>query len=215
VAADELTIAKQALIHLGETRLPTSTDGTIAAIVQTDWPSVIALQALYTQARQTTLRGFPWPWALKTVTLVLASDGDGEIWTDEWANAYTYPADCLQVLRFLTERGPADPCPPRFLIGTHASVKVIFTDVEEEDADILYIEDVSTTTRFTAHFDNALSWRLSHELAMVLAADPRLRDWTLQNAAIALSVAQRVEANEGTPPPEFLTDGTFSSTRFI
>lgn len=215
MAANELAIANQALLNLGEGRLLTSSAGTVAGIVETTTPQGRAIQAFYTQARQTTLRAFPWPFALKYATLALASDGTGEVWEGEWDSAYTYPTDCLQMLRFLTTRGPRDLFPPRFILGVHGSVKVIFTDVLEADANVLYIENVSTTTRFSPHFDQALAWRLSYDIAMPMAVDPRLRDWALQNWGIALSMAQRVEGNEGTPYPTFLTDGEFTNARFI
>jgi hypothetical protein len=227
VAANELSIVNQALLNLGESILLTSGAGTVAGIVETDTPQGRAAQAYYTLARQDTLRAFPWPWATKFALLVLADDGDGEVWEHEWRNAYTYPADCLQVLRFLTRttttvgsltdihHREADPYAPKYVIGSHGGAKVIFTDVETGDAKIEYIEDVSTTTRFSPLFDTALSWRLAYSMAMALSADPRLRDWALQHWGASLSVAHRVEANEGNPPTEWLTESSYTRARHI
>lgn len=215
MAATELVIVNKALLRLGESRALTSTDGTAANIVETDTPQGRGAIQFYTEARQETLRAFPWPFATKVATLTLQQTGEGEVWEDEWDFSYEYPADALQILRFLTSRGPLEPNPPRYVIGVHASIKVIFTDVLEDDAKVQYIEDVDITTRFPPIFETALEYCLAGKLAFMLSGDPQLRDWCMQNWALTTSMAQRIEGNESSPPPAFRDETSYSRSRFV
>jgi hypothetical protein len=215
MAANELEIVNRTLMRLGESRMLTASAGTAATIVELDTPQGRSAKTFYGEARQETLRAFPWPFATKVVALVLADNGDGEVWEDEWDFAYTYPADALQILRFLTVRGVNDPFPPRYALGVHGSAKVIFTDVIEDEANVQYIEDVSTTTRFPPIFETGLSYCLAAKMAFLVSGDPRLRDWCLQQWQITLSMAQRVEANESNPPPTFRDETSYTRSRFV
>jgi len=215
MAADELEIVNQALRHLGESRMLTSGDGTAADIVETDTPQGRGAIAFYVEARREVLRAYPWPFARKYALLALASDGTGELWEDEWDFAYTYPVDCLQILRFITVRGANDAFPPRYDIGSFDDVKVIFTDVIEDEAKVLYIEDVEDPLRFPPILDTALAWCLASKLSMLLGTDPKLRDWCLQQYLIAVSLAQRIEGNEGGPHPTWRDESSYTRSRFI
>ncbi|HET6495240.1 MAG TPA: hypothetical protein VFH61_07760 [Thermoleophilia bacterium] len=215
MAANELALANQALLNLGEGRPLTSSDGTIANIVETTDPRTTALIAFYTQGRKMTMRAWPWPFAVKSALLATPTAGTGLIWVDQWDFAYAIPADCLQALRFYTQYGPEDSYPPRFVIGVNAGAEVIFTDVIATEANLEYIEDISVTTRFSEHFDAALAWRLAYDISMPLSVDRELREFALKQWLTALSVAQRVEGNQATPNPTFLSDGSFTQSRYI
>lgn len=217
MAANELAIVNQAILNLGDSRLLTSTgpDFLAADIVEAATPQGLAAITFYDQARQETLRGFPWPWARKMAALGTGTAGTGQVWEDEWDFAYPYPADCLQVLRFLTVRGANDPFPPRYVIGVHADAKVIFSDLVQDEANIEYIEDVDDPTRFTFAFDFTLSWRLSAYLAMPSGADKATADWALQRWQMFLSLGERLEANESNPHPTFRDECSYTRARFV
>jgi hypothetical protein len=215
MAANELAIVNQAILNLGDSRLLTSTDGTAANIVEATTPQGLAAVTFFDQARTETLRGFPWAFATKTDLLSLDSEGDGEVWEDQWDFAYAYPGDCLQLLRFLTTRGPNDPFPPRYVIGVHGGEKVIFTDVLEADARVQYIEDVTDVTRFPPVFDMVLSWRVASFMAMPSSANGKTSDWALQRWQAYLTLGERYDANESNPHPTFRDENAYTRARFV
>lgn len=215
MAANELAIVNQAILNLGDGRLLSSTDGTAANIVQGNTPQGLAASSFFEQARQETLRGYPWTCARKYDQLALLSTGDGEVWEQEWDFAYIYPPDALQILRFLTVRGANDPFPPRYEVSSLDGEKVIFTDVLEADAQVLYIRDVEDVTRFPPVLDMAISWRLSAHLAMPIGADQKLADWAMQRWQMFLTLGERYEGNESNPHPTFRDETSYTRARFV
>lgn len=217
MAANELAIVNRAILNLGDARLLTSTAPDFLAedIVEVNTPQGLAASTLFAQARQETLRGYPWPWAVKMAALGAGTSGEGEVWESEWKFAYPYPDDCLQVLRFLTVRGANDPFPPRYIIGNHADVKVIFSDLVQDEANIEYIEDVADTTRWTFAFDITLSWRVSAYLAMPVTGDEKKADWALDRWRLFLGYGERMEGNESNPHPTHRDECSYTRARFV
>jgi hypothetical protein len=211
MAANEVTIVNMAMARLGQRRLFTSSDGTVANIVETTWPLTPIVQDQYEVSRDTVLRAFPWDFAKTYLLLTLDSDGDGEDWEDEWGNSYTYPDDCLAVRRFITGAGPTDPQPPAFEIGLNNGTKVIFTDVDEADAKIVYTAQITDATEYPEDFTNCLAWRLAADLAMAATSDGNKRREAFQEYMVAISKATRTDANEFAAHEE--EDGEFLRER--
>lgn len=225
MALTEVIIANQALYRLGSSN-PLS--GTTLSGATGPAKELRVATFAYTRCRTRLLTDYPWTFARKYVTLALADDGTGEIWGDTWANAYTYPADCLQVRRFVQDEGAAwydfdrySPYPEGMLasrpwafeVKIHSSAKVILTDVAEADADIEYTYDVTDTALFTESFGSALSWLMAMEMAGPLSADPKRIEMAYDMARReAMMGAAKVRNEEHRRDPE-ATGGPFIESR--
>jgi len=163
----------------------------------------------YDISREYVLADKTWPFAQRYVDLALVEENPNE----EWQFSYRYPADTLRI-DHIVESGidttgtylyPGDYCTSPvytkadtpdvpFELSSDASGKLIWTDVE--NAKVKYLADITDTDLFSAHFVDALAWRLSTELAGVLTRDTALRPYCLQQYMIASSVASANALNE-------------------
>lgn len=214
MAANELAIANLARSRLGIGELLTSTDGTIANIVQAG-VSKDQLVLWYAQTRDEVEQLFPWPFARAYATLVLNDAGDGEAWEHEWDFAYTYPSDCLKVRRFVSDLvapwpwgAYALPAPHilmgrgfEYVIRQHAGVKVILTNVRESEAKIEYTKQVTTVMLFDPLFTAGLVFLLSSRLAAPLAVDASMEARALAQFQEWHRAAASTAINEETPYP--------------
>ena len=216
----EVSICEMALYRIGIAEQFTDVDGTIAGVTDSTVEQRVCAR-VYAQARDRVLQSHHWTFARKFVTLVLADDGTGEIWTDEWENAYTYPSDCLKIRRFVTDVGKGwyhtsgEFSDLRFggsthnewpyVVRQHAGAKVILTDVETADADIEYTCQETDTTLYDDLFVSALAYLIAAEITVPLVgegADAKRREmltlygWEMQQAR-SLSVNEERPHDEG------------------
>lgn len=218
MAANELAIANKAVSRVGQGELLTSSDGTIANVIET---GVIKDQLVlwYGDSRDELLRIGPWRFARSYATLTLADDGDGEVWEDEWTNAYSLPADYLQMRRFVDGFGggwwgtpysfPRNPYPaltphntvPRYVIREHDSATVILCNLDAADAKVEYTAQVTDTTRFPVSFEHALVHLLASRLAPALGVSQGLEEKELRLFQSWLRLAKALDFNEETPYP--------------
>jgi len=203
-----------ALSRIGVSRpLQGDVDGTLANCTD-DSVSKEQCDLFYERCRKRAMSFTPWTFARKFATLVLNDDGTDEIWEDEWENAYTYPADCLVARRFVNDKGLgyyrrtydegrwpwADENEWKFVVRTHNSTKVIMTDVDTDDADLEYTENLTDTSRFSEEFASALAWLLASEIALPLdvnvsKAQAAKQQWYLERGEAAATIF-----NEEIPP---------------
>lgn len=223
MALSEVTICNLALAYMGITRqLEDAGDGLIASVTKTS-DNVRMCQLFYEPARDAVLSDFPWPFATKFVLLTLASDGTGEVWEGEWDNAYDYPADCLVVRKFLTTGLTVanpwawwgtthhDAISPPFAIRVFNGAQCIFTDVQEDLANIEYTAKITDATLYPVRFGMALARRLAFEISTALRVTPEIARAALQLYQLEIDAARRSLANEDDPrePP----DGDFLQAR--
>lgn len=224
----EITIANMALARISVPRpLTDAGDGLIASC--TDGNAEQRLCELwYPQVRDQLLEAFPWTFARGYVDLVLNDDGTGEEWEYEWNYAYTYPADCLKVRRFVNDLGSGlygywHEQPGRFgqmgswteawryVIRDHDGTRVILTDVESGDATIEYTKKITTTSLFTPLFASVCAWGLAAEVAMPLTESQSMYAFARSQYAQALMQAAASFSNEEHPRDS--GDGEFVRSR--
>lgn len=192
--ATSTEIANLALSHLGA-------GVEISDLDTENSPAAKACRTFYNQARQQTLRDFPWPFATKTAALGLV-DTDP---TDEWAYSYQYPSDCLEFRRILSgtrNDSRQSKVPYRVVYGSSAAE--IYTDYEEAEGE--WTVDVTEGGRFPADFVMALSFRLAAYIApRVSAGDPfklGLRCLQLYGVELAKAEANALRDEQQEEPPE-------------
>jgi len=196
--ATSTEIANMALSHLG-----VGVD--IADLDTEDSPEAKACRAFYNQARQQTLRDFPWPFATKTVSLGLVTADPN----DEWGYEYTYPADALQLRRIwsgVRNDSRQSRIPYRVVYGLASAS--IYTDIQSATCE--YTVDVTATGRIPSDCTNAISLRLASYIApRVAAGDPYklgVRALQLYVAEINMARANAIneEQAEEVPESEFI-----------
>jgi len=160
---DAVQICNMALSHL-------MTQDTIMSLEPPDkTPAGRACKLFYDIALDTALQEYPWGFATKRVRLALV----GTDVVTNWAFAYAYPSDCLD-LRAITIPGMRDPSAEQaipFDTGNVADAMVIFTDLEQ--AEVIYTGRVTNTRMFTPMFSMALSY-LVGSLASSALGKPEL-----------------------------------------
>lgn len=230
MALTEVTVCNMALNRIGVSReLDGDVDGTLANCTDTSLEKELC-DRWYARARNSVLEAHPWTFARKYVTLVLNDDGTGEIWTDEWANAYTYPSDCLKIRRFVNDVGAGVEGGGyshghlgtryfgsgafgqwRYVVRVHDSTKVILTDVATGDADIEYTYEATDASMFTESFASCLAWKLGSEIGIALDANPARSTQALQMYLGELKAAAASMLNEELPHRD--GDGEFLQAR--
>ena len=124
--------------------------------------------AFYDQARTELLEPGNWAFALKRTTLAQVTNP-----STAWAYAYAKPSNCLRALRILrpsvavtvfTQDQVAEPhTGDRGSAPYDTEGEVILTN--EPDATLVYVQDVTDTTRFPASFTSAFSYLLGAYLS--------------------------------------------------
>ncbi len=229
VAFTEIIICEMALSRIG-VPVQITDDGGFGLIAGSDDSTIEqrVCEQWYSRVRDAVLEDAPWTFAKKFITLTQHSDGVGKEWVDEWEFAYLYPEDCLTLRRFVNdvgtgfyEQGYDYPfTAPRYgdrlwawkyRIAIDAGVKVILTDVENDDADIEYTYRVEDAALFPNQFVSALAWRLGSEIAGPLSVSVELQQQAAVNYNFEVGRAKATNLNE--PNDHELGDGSFNRAR--
>ena len=151
--ASAVDICNLALSHLGD-------EATVSAISPTPDGSVQAMHCarFYPIARDSLLEMHPWKFALRRVDLsALAVNSYG------WAFAYATPK-CIKALSVLAPDDDTNAkSQPYEMASASDGTEIILTNLNE--AQLLYIAQVTDTTKFSPLFVDALSWLLASYLA--------------------------------------------------
>jgi hypothetical protein len=134
-------------------------------------------RVFYPQARDTVLAEAPWGFAKTTRALSLKSEEP-----EQWQYLYDHPNDCVTALYII----------PPGATGIVAQSGVTLTNVDVEhipfeimldssdsksiatnykDAKLAYIKYVTDVKLFTPAFEEAVIWKLAHDLAIPLGGD--------------------------------------------
>lgn len=154
-----VTISNMALAHLGETAdIVALTDNTVQAA---------QCRHFYPIARDQLLEAHPWTFAVQRVELTEAAENPN---SDDWAFAYTLPADCLRPLAVLAPGMPAKSFGEDSDAGTYPYVveavdgtPTLFTNVET--ATLRYIAQVTDLTKYPPAVMAALARLLASMVA--------------------------------------------------
>jgi len=122
----------------------------------------------YDISRDSTLRDFPWPFAMVSASLNLIEENPNS----EWSYSYRYPSDCIYVRRIISgdKRESRDDRVP-YKIGKDGSGLLIYTD--QSSAEIEYTQKIDDPSFYTSEFSASLSLRLASYISTRLTkGDP-------------------------------------------
>lgn len=168
----------------------------------------------YDLARTELLEPGNWAFSLKRATLAEVTNP-----SMGWAYAYAKPSNCLRALRILRPSIAITVFTQDLAVAPHAADsgtapfdiegEVIFTN--EPDAVLVYVQDVTDSTKFPASFTSALSYLLASYLAgPILKGNEgeRVGDAMRQRALALADVSATASANassaESLPQPTLL-----------
>lgn len=192
--ASVVQICNMALSHIGS-------DARVTSISPPDG-SVEAghCATFYDQARTELLEPGSWSFSLARARLPQVTNA-----SDVWAYAYAKPSNCLRPLRILRP-SPAMTVFTEDLITLQADDRnsadfdiegeVLYSN--EPDAVLVFVQDVTDTTRFTPSFTGALSFALAAYLAGPIVKGnegAKLADAMRQRAMSAADMAAAASAN--------------------
>ena len=184
--ASEIAICNMALSHLGVAK-------EIANLETENSQEASACRRFFAQARDNTLRDYPWPFATKITTLALVEADPNE----EWGYSYRAPTDFLRINRILSGvRNDSARTRVPYRIVRDESGLLIYTD--KEDAEIEYVMRETDPSRYPGDFTMALSLRLAAYIAPRLTAgDPyKLGERALRLHSLEISKAEATSVNE-------------------
>ena len=200
--ASVVNLCNMALSHIGS-------DARVSSISPPDG-SVEAghCATFYDQARTEMLEPGTWSFTLARAALASITNP-----STAWAYAYTKPADCLRVLRVLTPTlGVTVFTQDEVTLATSdnsgADFQLEGTTLysNQPDAIVIYVRDITDTTRFTPSFTSALSYLLSSYLAGPIikgSEGMKIGDAMRQRAMSLADVAATASANSSSAQTEF------------
>ena len=179
----EVHICNMSLTRLGHptiTSLDQDTKG--AALCKLHYPVV----------RDVVMRAHPWNFAIRRAAL--ASDALASI-AFEYSNRFPLPVDCLKVLR--TSEDTYNGCTQSYRIESNGTSRAILTNATT--LSIEYIARITDVSQFDALFVDAVSARLTAEIAMALTDNATMAANAMQSYDAKLREARQIDAQEGTP----------------
>lgn len=206
--ASDVQICNMALSHIGS-------EARVSSISPPDG-SVEAghCATFYDIARTELLEPGNWAFALKRASLAQVTNP-----STVWAYAYTKPADCLRPLRILRPSIAITVFTQDLVVEPHTDDRdsapydieggVILTN--EPDAVLVYVQDVTDSTKFPASFTSTFSYLLGSYLSgpIIKGTDGmRIGDSMRQRAMAIADVSATASANassaESLPQPTLL-----------
>lgn len=163
----------------------------------------------YDMARSELIEPGTWRFARKRALLAEVTNE-----SDTWAYAYTLPSDCMRPLRVLTP-GTALTVFNQDTLGYSSNEEagadfdiegdVLYTN--EPEAVLVYVRDVTDTTKFTPSFTSALSYLLASYLAgPILKGNEgtRVGDGMRERAMALADIAATASANASSTSQAFI-----------
>lgn len=182
--ASEVEIANLALAHLGDS-------ATVASLSPPEGSAQAERCArFYPLARDVMQEDFVWSFCIRRKTLALVAN-----WSSgKWAYAYAAPSEMIRPISVSHPDASSDqvdvtgarPGAPFQLESLDTGAVVILTN--QPDAELRYTVKVVDSTKFSAQFVDALSWRLASMLAgPILKGDAGIK-MTQSCLQIAMSI---------------------------
>lgn len=190
MANDPVALGNMALANIGQPSVQNFEQSNTASR---------ALKLRYDEARREALSACLWNFASLWQAGV-AVDIDPK---PGWAYVYSYPTDALRVFEIQRLTVDDKDIPFEVTARPGGAGKLIHTNMA--DAVFIYAGNVTDTTLFDSDFDTALSWLLSHKIAMAVTKSVKLRDdamkmWlALADKARARTKNERTEDTDITP----------------
>lgn len=175
MAVDAVAICNGALLKLGANKITSLADGSVEANLCT---------VRYAPNRDAVLIAHPWKFAQVRATL---STPDVTAPAFDYGNYFTLPNDCLRLL----EVGyPGDR-------WKREGAKLAY---DSASVDIIYIAQITDTTKFSPSFDEALMLKLAVDLSYSIVQSITLRDQLMKEYRYELAQARSFSAQEGSSP---------------
>ena len=182
--ASEVEISNLALSHLGDS-------ATVASLSPPEGSAQAERCArFYPLARDVMQEDFTWNFCVRRKNLALVAN-----WASgKWAYAYAAPSEMIKPISVSHPEASSDqvdvlgtrPGAPFQMESTDTGQLVILTN--QPDAELRYTVKVSDSTKFSAQFVEALSWRLASMLAgPILKGDAGIK-MTQSCLSIAMSL---------------------------
>lgn len=182
--ASEVEISNLALSHLGDS-------ATVSSISPPEGSAQAERCArFYPLARDVMQEDFTWNFCVRRKVLALVASWE----SGKWAYAYAAPSEMLRPISISHPEASSDQVDalggrqgaPFQIESTVTGQVVILTNLP--DAELRYTVKVSDTTKFSAQFVEALSWRLASMLAgPILKGDAGIK-MTQSCLSIAMSM---------------------------
>lgn len=147
---------------------------------------------VYDNCLESTLRVFPWNFAMKINLLALTEET-----MPGWLYIYQYPADCLHVRRIFDIATVDSYKPNKYRIVSALNTEERRICCNLAQAYIEYTSKKIDSEVYDTEFADALSWRLAAELAQPLTADKSLAQYCEQKYYSVITTAMTNNANEG------------------
>lgn len=193
--ASSVQICNMALSHIGSEARVSSIDPPDGSV------EAGHCATFYDLARTELLEPGSWNFSLKRASLAEVTNA-----SDTWAYAYALPSDCLRALRILypsvaltvfTQDQRAEPhTDDRSSAQFDIEGEVLYTN--QPEAVLLYVVDVTDTTRFTPSFTAAFGYHLAGYLAGPIikgVEGTRVADAMHQRAQALAGIAATTAAN--------------------
>lgn len=193
----EVSICNMALSKIGFPRM-------IAALTD-NTDEARACDQFYERARDMLLQEFPWQFAMKRAALSTTSGTP----PTHWGFKYALPVDFFSAREIENPvmQYPANKQRIPFEVSFDGTNMVLYCNIETPT--LVYTEKVTTVTRYTPHFVDALATRLAIELVLPLKLDQRLQQTLYPLFMRAMAEAEIREFSQGhdgpEPESEFLT----------
>lgn len=172
--ASEVQICNRALIRLGA--------DTITAITENSKEGRLC-NTVYDLVRKDLLRGHPWNFSIKRVILASSTT------TPDFEYDYKYqiPSDCLRVLDV-------------YLPSSEFKIEGSYILTNDNTLSLIYISDVTDTTKFDSVFTSVLSLRVAIELCYNITGNSTMIESLKDEAAKLIREARLWDGQEGSAP---------------
>lgn len=174
MAANAVAIVNSALIKLGVE--------TITALSDTSKQAILANEQ-YSKVRDDLLTKYFWDFAIKRVALV----EDVGTPAFEYSHQFVLPSDYLRAFYVY----PAGE--------TEWIIEGAFLVTNEESVNLVYIAQITDTTKFTKTFDEAFALRLAYELSYPLVQSVSLKQTLGEEFKEIIRDVRSIDAQTGTP----------------
>ncbi len=191
-----VAICNQALGHINRNAIASLDERTQEAII---------CNRLYNSLREVVLGDFPWGFATKYAELAQL---DGSVYGN-WSYCYAVPTDCLVIRRIHNPAGEYPQIEYSTAVSADLTKKTILTN--QPGAVLVYTANVVDPNVFDSAFSDALTWRLTADIALPLKADPALQQSAFKMYLYLVGAAQQKNAGEGFKLPVY--DSMLSRSR--
>lgn len=185
--ASKTEICNLAISHLGTAK-------EIADVDTDKSEEALACRRFYEVCKDSMLRDFAWPFAVRFQSLSLVEENP----TDEWAYSYRYPIAAKYIKRILSgHRNDSRQTRVPYKIVSDSAGRLIYTD--QQEAEIEYIADIDNANLFTEDFSLAFSYLLASYIAPRITggnAFGEMSKMMLDKYAIHLARAKQSAFNE-------------------